>query len=418
MNHNPYVLRLEPLLTERGKAEERKKAAETELRWYDSFPLQEKEKELAKSQAELVALHARAAATGSQEAIEAAREPLLAKQAHVPLHLLVLSTLPWVGRPLTPEQVAARAAHKQCVTRLTALRQEKAAAEGSARVTADVIRQRLEPLRRHHAFEAVKHRAEVSAAAKQIGEVQAKIDVLRVQRDALDRQLSQPAAELARCTQDRAKLEGAIRTADDLDAKLCRAQNRYEKAKLHEECGRLFAGESKPHRVREAKQRELAGVIRTQEKLKDRIRAIVERATREVSLVVIDGNNLCYQSQRFIGIHALRALVGALTGKYQVLVVFDGSARSRFQMNDREIAAQLGGARVHVVATGQRADETLLDAAAASTSYVISNDRFRDFPEKAAVRGQRLLRHEVVNDWVYVHDLNVQAALQEPLPFG
>ena len=69
--------------------------------------------------------------------------------------------------------------------------------------------------------------------------------------------------------------------------------------------------------------------------------------------------------------------------------------------------------RVHVVASKQAADQTVLETASPSDAYVISNDRFRDFTDKPAVSGQRLIRHEIVAGKVLIHDLNLAVAFEQ-----
>jgi hypothetical protein len=51
------------------------------------------------------------------------------------------------------------------------------------------------------------------------------------------------------------------------------------------------------------------------------------------------------------------------------------------------------------------ADETLLDVAADRDTYVISNDRFIDFPDKVVVSDKRLIRHEILDGMVLIPDL-------------
>jgi hypothetical protein len=52
---------------------------------------------------------------------------------------------------------------------------------------------------------------------------------------------------------------------------------------------------------------------------------------------------------------------------------------------------------------------------------VISNDRFRDYTDKPAVRDDRLIRHEIVAGQVLVHDLDLRlgfAQAARPLATG
>jgi hypothetical protein len=233
---------------------------------------------------------------------------------------------------------------------------------------------------------------------------------LEQQKTAVDAQLKEPLAELEQFDREMDTLRVQITRAQRLENKLSNAANSYERRMIHDECRQMFQ-EDKPGRVLQAKERALQSVYRNREKLVSRLQSIAKRASREVKLLVIDGNNLCYAHDKLIGLPALQAVTRQLADKFDVLVVFDASIRSVLRMRDREIAACLDPrVKVHVVASQQRADETLLDAGASPTSYIISNDRFKDFPDKDVVRAGRLLRHEIVNGQVFIHDLGVVAS--------
>ena len=99
---------------------------------------------------------------------------------------------------------------------------------------------------------------------------------------------------------------------------------------------------------------------------------------------------------------------------YEVVVVFDSNSKIRKLLNtdDYGLHKRLASfAKVHVVAYGQKADETVVKLASANEFiYVLSNDRFGEFNDKSAVKKGRLITHEVVNGNVFVHDLQLQAA--------
>jgi hypothetical protein len=62
-------------------------------------------------------------------------------------------------------------------------------------------------------------------------------------------------------------------------------------------------------------------------------------------------------------------------------------------------------------AAGHKADETVLDLVNKNDkAYVLSNDRFGDFNAKHAVRCGRIIRHEIVNGNIFVHDLQIKVA--------
>ena len=61
----------------------------------------------------------------------------------------------------------------------------------------------------------------------------------------------------------------------------------------------------------------------------------------------------------------------------------------------------------------RKADETVLSAAEDDNhSFVLSNDRFADYPEKLAVKEGRILRHEIVSPVIYIHELQIDAKFE------
>lgn len=114
----------------------------------------------------------------------------------------------------------------------------------------------------------------------------------------------------------------------------------------------------------------------------------------------------------FIGIAVLETLIPLLSQVCSVVVVFDSAIRRLLRIDDSGVQKRLGcHAKVHIVASRRMADETVLDLADASEHvYVLSNDRFGDFNEKTAVKEGRIIRHEIVNGKVFVHDLQLRAS--------
>lgn len=139
---------------------------------------------------------------------------------------------------------------------------------------------------------------------------------------------------------------------------------------------------------------------------------IGQTAARKIDTIVIDDNNLCYEGSDFIGLSAIETLVPLLSRTCSVIVVFDSAIRKLLNTDDSGIQKRLGShAKVHIVASGRLADETVLDLASANElTYVLGNDRFGDFNEKSVVKDGRLIQHEIVNGNVFVHDLQIRAA--------
>ena len=113
--------------------------------------------------------------------------------------------------------------------------------------------------------------------------------------------------------------------------------------------------------------------------------------------------------ETFVGINPLKEVTAELQKRFNVILVFDSAIRKMLMSHNAEIVAQFGSnMKVHIVANKQFADETILDLASNNiTSYVISNDRFGDFNEKEVVKNNRMIRHEVVNNRVLIHDLDI-----------
>ncbi|MDO8392481.1 MAG: hypothetical protein Q7V57_18560 [Actinomycetota bacterium] len=296
-------------------------------------------------------------------------------------------------------------------------------------------------LERFREFRSVDADVAIASIDTELPRFQARRDHLKARAADVDRAVEGPLAELAKyeseirdhestiakLRSELSRLEGQIAEADSIDKKLTNAANSYEKALLHQECDRRF-GDSSPRaavRLLRSQMRLLPSGIRDREQQIDRIRRnmgkteqriarLAEVAAREIDALIIDGNNCCYQDSDFIGLAALIAMTQKLAERYVVTVVFDADIRGLLGVSGDDLRAALPTAVVHVVATHVKADETILDAAHESTAWVVSNDRFGDYREKAAVKEGRVIRHEIVRGRVLVHDLGVNEPNAEP----
>ena len=123
--------------------------------------------------------------------------------------------------------------------------------------------------------------------------------------------------------------------------------------------------------------------------------------------------------EKFIGIAALRPLCLILQESYDVTLVFDASIRRLLSGSDDEnnwltddsLRRRFPGVTLHVVPARSQADETILAASVDPFVYVLSNDRFAEFRDKPAVRDKRLIAHEILNDRVLVHDLDISLTI-------
>ena len=301
--------------------------------------------------------------------------------------------------------------------RIAQLERAIADQEAEAGKVLQACQQRQQQLDKHRALDSLELRAKLNALESHLKQLRVELAVIQVDKQKVDILLSAPLLEQRDLTNRIAGIERDINLAESFDRRLSDASNGYEKAMVHEECSKAFGGEGGPGRVKQKKLRDMQNLLRNLEKVEARLKQIAQIAGRPISKLVIDGNNLCYEGREFVGLEPLYALTYALADKYRVIVVFDAGICGLLRMNDQQIA--YGFPReviVHVVASKQAADQTVLETASDPDAYVISNDRFRDFTDKAAVSGQRLIRHEIVAGKVLIHDLNLTLPFDQAGP--
>lgn len=242
----------------------------------------------------------------------------------------------------------------------------------------------------------------------QLSSLQKEIERISEEKQRVDALLSPILEQIRDAKSKRSEAIFNRDRARELCESISNQSNSYERAMLHKQCEAEF-GVGSPGKVVASNESEIRRIDRDLEKLTMRAQQIGIKAAREIKKVILDGNNLCYQSGDFIGLSALKAAVPALAEDYDVVVVFDSSIRRAIRLGDADIRSEFGeAAQVHIVASKVKADETILDIADQdSTAFIVSNDRFSDFFEKSAVQDRRLIRHEIVSGRVLIHDLGI-----------
>lgn len=282
------------------------------------------------------------------------------------------------------------------------------------------------------AIEAIDHELSVLAGEREVlhsraddveRAVEGPLRDLRLYEEELDAHQSR----IAKLQSKLSRLKRQLAEAKDIDERLSRASSGFERKELHEECERDFDNGSPRavingirSKVRPIEteigglERQVSRLRRDMAKTERRITELAAVAARDITSLVIDGNNCCYEGSDFIGLTALIPMTESLAERYAVTVVFDASIRRRLGVNDGHLSQALPAVNVHVVASRTKADETILDAADQPTAWVVSNDRFGEYRDKGPIKDQRLIRHEIVSGRVLVHDLQVN----EPLSTG
>ncbi|SEK17254.1 MULTISPECIES: hypothetical protein [unclassified Variovorax] len=264
-------------------------------------------------------------------------------------------------------------------------------------------------------FDPLLARSAIAALQAILDRIEPQLASLRQRRDDLEERLREPLASMRKLETERAALVRRMSQAEDFEVSLnrCRDFEKYEKAMIHDRCEREL-GDRKPANVARQSRSALRSVDSSLGKLRSRVDELVRFAMRDIGHIVIDGSNLCFEDRRFVKLAALEALVPILAQKYEITLIFDASMRRRLGLSNRDFEARFPQAqRVHIVASKRTADETVLAAADDDLhTFVLSNDRFADYPEKRAVKEERVLRHEIINQVVYIHDLHIKAVFE------
>lgn len=230
---------------------------------------------------------------------------------------------------------------------------------------------------------------------------------MQTKKEHIDEVIKEQKDYLFKLIQDRDKIEHDLSKAKAFENALNTAKNSYERKIIHEKCDSYFS-ESKPSKIIRIKKREVDSVNRNINKLKERIKTLIERASLNIDSIIIDGNNLCYQQSEFIGIEPLKIISDILIKNHKVVIIFDYNIRSLLKMNDNNIRMCFNNnIELFISPTKIKADETILDEAEKQSAYIISNDRFKDFPEKKAFQEQRIIRHEIFGGRIKIRDLNI-----------
>lgn len=217
--------------------------------------------------------------------------------------------------------------------------------------------------------------------------------------------------ELDRLKSELATLNADITRANRFEQELTSAANSYERAMIHNACKEAF-GKGKPKEVISDRRGKIRGLDNNIPKLERRIREELQKLERTIGHLLIDGNNACYEGQSFIGLRALTALVQELGGRFKTTVVFDASIRAMLKTDTQGIERTLGTlVNTHVAPTKSAADEYLLKLADQDNSaFILSNDRFAEYHDYAAVKSGRLFRFLIADGKLMANDIDVSVS--------
>jgi len=438
LSHNPLATELEEKAAELEGLRSRRSQLSPTLDWYSTFDRAAAEKKGTKQQDRCDDIEKQLAATHDE--IAAATQETSALRAK--------TEAGWDPRYwFSKDRAQAKEYFAAHTRKLANLDTRQTELNSRLRRSRSKLKKTTRTIAKYDQFDQAAANAELAALDAELPIRQLEHDAVAERKERLDRQLegaveslTELQADLKRATSSRssqrsdmARFERDIEKASKLDKQLSAASDSHDRWEIHQECEDEF-GDGSPRRVLGDRRRKLndarreisnldrrlPAIERNVEKAEQRVATIVARGTREIRSIVIDGNNLCYQDAKFIGIAALRPLCLHLQEHYEVTLVFDASIRPLLSgpadkghwITEESLRERFPDTTLHIVAARAQADETILAAAVDPVVYVLSNDRFSEYRDKPAVRDKRLITHEILNGQILVHDLDIS------LPFA
>lgn len=401
MQINPFNLPLAEKETTYKASLDRTTALTEQLRWYSNFRAEECHRQLMTLDRMLAASQPR------RDTLTTQLRQLRAEKVDVDeLAQVRLDPRSWISS----ERSVARRKSIQLASRIAELAHQLATLDAlktddglDVVATAARLRAELEMYRR---FDVLEARSEVVIRQQEQRVLEGELADLRARKLALDSALAGPCQAHDACQARIRKLQRDIERAEAFDAALGRADGAGRRA-IHDRCEREL-GDGSPRRVIQQAKRQLEPLRRDVAKHDKRIKEAVRNAQLDVREVIIDGSNLAYHGEEFIGLRALEALVPILSERCMVTINFDPGFAQQLRMHHRDIRARLPRASVHFIPPNMSADPFLLDFVEGKRhAYVISNDRFRDYQDKEAVHQNRILGYAVLNDRVSIPALGV-----------
>jgi chromosome segregation ATPase len=269
-------------------------------------------------------------------------------------------------------------------------------------------------------MQAVEHQYQNFDMQKAQTEQQAEqdnVDQLEVAVDEAKSECEKLTAELNVLISSYRELETKVSTceerkkcAEKFVEQLSKAENSYERLLIHEDCEREM-GDGNPQNIIHSMQKEIKKHKRNLEKLNERIYGEILRKRRKIETIVIDGNNLCYvnkkEDKKFVGISPVVELTRRLVrDNLHVVVIFDPEIPYLLKKDKLFIESQFeDDVEVHI--SKNKADKIVLKLAETSTAWVISRDEYSDYPDEKAVLEKRIFRPELVDEKLFVHELDV-----------
>lgn len=313
-----------------------------------------------------------------------------------------------VWKYFTAEQKQVRSEASRLAADLSSAKQQLSNDHGTLdRVRSDInaARKRLSD---HANFDLNSSEMRLSSLGPEIERLKAAHAADNAELVRIETKIRPHTQELDRLQSELATLNADIARANRFEQELSSAANSYERAMVHKECEEKF-GTGSPKQVISDRRGKIRSLDNNIPKLERRVREELQKLERTIGHLLIDGNNACYEGQSFIGLRAISALLRELGGRFKTTVVFDASIRAMLKTDTQGIERALGiSVNTHVAPTKTAADEYLLKLANHDDSaFILSNDRFAEYHDYAAVKSGRLFRFLIADGRLMANDIDV-----------
>lgn len=221
------------------------------------------------------------------------------------------------------------------------------------------------------------------------------LESLKNRATYLEEKLAEPVRALRTAQAERRDVKQKTALARGYLEDLENAPDSRARAKIHRSAESSI-GDDKPSRFIASTKGKLDQLERQILKLEERVRTIVRQGTMDVRSLILDGSNLCHSGTERIGLFALRALNPYLLEGREVQAVFDASVVQLLGVSVERLKTELSPLPVHVAGDKSDADKVILRLADEPGTYVLSNDRFADYPDMAAVVADRIIGVEII----------------------
>lgn len=264
----------------------------------------------------------------------------------------------------------------------------------------------------HESFNLNEAETQLATIRPKSRQMATDLAAARAEFERIEEKIRPHSQELDRLKSELATFNSDIAKADRFDRDLTAAENSYERAMIHQECEEQFGSGSPKHVIndRRGKVRRLENNV---PKLERRIRDELKKLDRTISHLVIDGNNICYEGQSFIGLRGISALLEALDNRFKLTVVFDASIRAMLKTDSQGVEKLLGPkVATHVAPTKTAADEYLMKLAGKNqNAFILSNDRFAEYHDYDVVKSRRVLRFLIADGKLMANELDISISV-------